>query len=111
MLRRVAEPVFAVQIETKKIHRLCSINQRVTAPKTLNVGTLLTFDLNEVTAAVSQAIAMGAVGFDAVKHLVLCRIEHKPPRLNLEFYPYLPRAEVRATQARTYLSLLKGAAA
>src|SRR5215212_9912130 len=29
----------------------------------------------EVAAAVSAAIARGAVGFDAVKHLVLCRIE------------------------------------
>jgi len=29
------------------------------------------FDLNEVTAAVSQALALGALGFDAVKHLVL----------------------------------------
>lgn len=70
-----------------------------------------TFDLNEVTAAVSQALSLGALGFDAVKHLVLCRIEHKPPRLNLEFYPYLPRAEVGRTRAHTYLSLLKGVAA
>ena len=70
-----------------------------------------TFDLNEVTAAVSQALSLGALGFDAVKHLVLCRIEHKPPRLNLEFYPYLPRAEVGRTRPHTYLSLLKGVAA
>jgi hypothetical protein len=25
-------------------------------------------------------IARGAIGFDAVKHLVLCRIERRPPR-------------------------------
>ena len=29
-------------------------------------------------------------GFDAVKHLVLCRIERRPPRLDLAIYPYLP---------------------
>jgi hypothetical protein len=41
---------------------------------------------------------------------VLCRIERRPPRLNLEIYPYLPQATVATTQARSYLSLLAGAA-
>jgi hypothetical protein len=27
--------------------------------------------------------ACGAIGFDAVKHLVVCRIERRPPRLDL----------------------------
>ena len=39
-------------------------------------------------------LRLGAIGFDAVKHLVLCRIERRPPRLNLDVYPYLPRARV-----------------
>jgi hypothetical protein len=30
-----------------------------------------------VLAGVKEAIARGAIGFDAVKHLVLCRIEHR----------------------------------
>jgi hypothetical protein len=47
-----------------------------------------------VTAAVGDAIARGAIGFDAVKHLLLCRIERRPPRLDLTNYPYLPRATV-----------------
>jgi len=34
-----------------------------------------TFRIEDVTAAVSDAIARGAIGFDAIKHLVLCRIE------------------------------------
>ena len=46
-------------------------------------------------------IARGAIGFDAVKHLVLCRIERRPPRLDLTVYPYLPRATVATTSART----------
>jgi hypothetical protein len=41
-----------------------------------------------------------------VKHLVLCRIERRPPRLDLEVYPYLPRARVATTAARAYLALL-----
>jgi hypothetical protein len=39
--------------------------------------------------------AFGAIGYDAVNHLVLCRIERRPPRLDLEIYPYLPRARVQ----------------
>ena len=39
------------------------------------------FRIEDVTAAVQDAIARGAVGFDAIKHLVLCRIERRPPRL------------------------------
>ena len=34
-------------------------------------------------AAISEALERGVIGFDAVKHLVLCRIEKRPPRLNL----------------------------
>ena len=45
-------------------------------------------------------------GFDAVKHLVLCRIERRPPRLDLTVYPYLPRASVAMTSAKAYLDLL-----
>ncbi len=41
-----------------------------------------------------------------MKHLVLCRIERRPPRLDLEVYPHLPRARVAATSARAYLELL-----
>ena len=37
-----------------------------------------------------DALRLGAIGFDAVKHLVLCRLERRPHRLNLDVYPYLP---------------------
>ena len=60
--------------------------------------------------AISEALERGVIGFDAVKHLVLCRIEKRPPRLNLLAHPYLPRAEVATTSARSYMGLLKGAA-
>ena len=46
------------------------------------------------------------IGFDAVKHLVLCRIERRPPRLDLKIYPYLPRATVATTSPASYLNLL-----
>jgi len=57
---------------------------------------------------VRNAIARGAIGFDAVKHLVLCRIERRPPRLDMTVYPYLPQAHVAMTSAKTYLGLLTG---
>src|SRR4051794_30160798 len=67
------------------------------------------FRPEEVLAGVREAIARGAIGFDAVKHLVLCRIERRPPRLDLTVYPYLPRATVAMTSAKAYLGLLADA--
>ena len=64
------------------------------------------FSLDDVRAAISEALERGVIGFDAVKHLVLCRIEKRPPRLNLLAHPYLPRAEVATTSARSYMGLL-----
>jgi transposase len=67
------------------------------------------FPLDDVAAAARDAIARGAIGFDAVKHLILCHIERRPPRLDMTIYPYLPRAHVTMTSAKTYMSLLTGA--
>ena len=72
---------------------------------------LETFSQQEVAAAVKDALRLGALSFDAVKHLVLCRLEGRPPRLDLELYPYLPRVRVSTTDARDYMSLLSGRAA
>jgi transposase len=69
-----------------------------------------TFDLDEVHGAVKTALRMGAIGFDAIKHLVLCRVEKRPPRLDLDVYPYLPRAHVTQTSAASYLCLMSGGA-
>ena len=49
---------------------------------------------------------LGTISFDAVKHLLLCRIEQRPPRLDMQNYPHLPLAQVRMTQAADYMSLL-----
>jgi hypothetical protein len=66
------------------------------------------FRPEDVLAGIREAIARGAIGFDAVKHLVLCRIERRPPRLDLTVYPYLPKASVAMTSAKAYLGLLAG---
>ena len=71
---------------------------------------LETFRRDDVVAGIKGAMARGAIGFDAVKHLVLCRIERRPPRLDLTVYPYLPRATVATTSPRTYMDLLTGVA-
>ena len=70
---------------------------------------LETFAIEEVTHAIEDALRLGTISFDAVRHLVLCRIERRPPRLDMENYPHLPMAQVRATQAADYMSLLGGA--
>ena len=71
---------------------------------------LETFPLEEVARAVDDALRLGAISFDAVKHLLLCRIEQRPPRLDLENYPHLPAAQVATTAAADYLALLTEAA-
>ena len=63
---------------------------------------LETFALSELTLA----IRLGAISFDAVRHLLLCRIEQRPPRLDMQNYPHLPLAQVRTTQAADYMTLL-----
>src|SRR5271166_3071058 len=68
------------------------------------------FEIEDVAAGVRDAIDRGVIGFDAVKHLVLCRIERRPARLDMTVYPYLPRASVATTSAETYMSLLSGMA-
>ena len=69
------------------------------------------FEQGQVADAVTQAIRLGAASFDAVKQLILCRIERRPPRLDLRAYPYLPKANVGMTRAADYAALLEGEAA
>ena len=70
---------------------------------------LETFSLPEVSAAVRQALRFPAIPYDAVKHLLLCAIESRPPKLDLENYPHLPLAEVALTRAADYQVLLEQA--
>ena len=72
---------------------------------------LETFEIDDLHAAVKKALQLGAVGFDAVKHLVLCQVEKRPPKLDLDVYPYLPRANVETTSAASYMALMSEDAA
>ena len=65
-----------------------------------------TVDMNILAAATRDALRLGAIGFDAIKHLVLCRIERRPAKLDLDIYPYLPRATVGTTSPSSYMSLI-----
>lgn len=72
---------------------------------------LESFGMEDLHVAVKNALRMGAVGFDAIKHLVLCQVEKRPPKLDLNVYPYLPRATVGKTSAASYMCLVSGNAA
>ena len=72
---------------------------------------LETFDLADLHVAVKTALRMGAIGFDAIRHLVLCQVERRPPKLDLDVYPYLPRASVGTTSAASYMCLIAGSPA
>ena len=69
------------------------------------------FELADLHVAVKNALRLGAVGFDAIKHLVLCQVEKRPPKLDLKVYPYLPRANVARTSAASYMCLVSEATA
>lgn len=64
-----------------------------------------------VTFAVTEAIHIGAIGFDAVKLIALARIERRPPRLDLAAYPHLPKMDVKTTRAADYAALVPELAA
>ena len=64
------------------------------------------FHQHQVEHAVAQALRLGAISFDAVKMLLLARLENRPVRLDLTFYPYLPAATVGTTDPRAYLGLI-----
>ena len=68
---------------------------------------LETFEMTDLQVAVKNALRLGAIGFDAVKHLVLCQIEKRPPKLDLDVYPYLPKANVGTTSAASYMTLMQ----
>ena len=60
----------------------------------------------DVEWAVTRALDMGAISFDAVKMIVLAKLERRPVRLDMSLYPYLPRATVAATDPASYMQLL-----
>jgi hypothetical protein len=64
------------------------------------------FEQPLVEWAVARALEMGAISFDAVKMIALARLEQRVPRLDLQFYPHLPRAHVGRTDPRSYMGLL-----
>ena len=64
------------------------------------------FPERQVAAAVRDAVKRRLIGFDAVKHLLLARIERRPVHLDLSRYPHLPRPFVAATRSADYATLL-----
>ena len=86
-----------------------SQNNRCAAGKREYVQVLRlmeTFPLPIVHGAVRDALRMNAISYDAVKHLALCRVERRPPKLDLAAYPHLPMTSVATTSASSYMSLL-----
>ena len=61
--------------------------------------------------AVTEAIRLGAIGFDAVKLIALAALERRPVRLDLATYRHLHRPAVRMTSAADYTALVRPVAA
>src|SRR5271155_1096354 len=64
-----------------------------------------------VAAVALDAIRLGAISFDAVKQVVIAKIEHRPAKLDLGDYPHLPATNVKTTSAADYMALVSGRAA
>jgi len=64
-----------------------------------------------VVAAARDAIRLGAISFDAVKQLVIAKVERRPANLDLGDYPYLPATTVKTTAAADYAVLVSGRSA
>jgi hypothetical protein len=64
------------------------------------------FALDVVTQAIEQAIGLRAISYDAVKLLVLAKIERRPAALNLAHYPHIPATAVKMTKAADYAVLV-----
>lgn len=63
------------------------------------------FAIEDVAAAIRAALSLSAISFDAVKQLVLARVERRTIKLDLTAYPHLPRAEVKMTRTADYMAL------
>ena len=66
------------------------------------------FELEVLHLAIKDALQMRAVSFDAIKHLLLCRVERRPPRLDLDVYPFPPRTNIATTAASSLHELAGG---
>jgi len=64
-----------------------------------------------VVASATDAILLGAISFDAVKQLVIAKVERWPANLDLGDYPYLPVAKVKTSSAADYAVLVSGRSA
>lgn len=64
------------------------------------------FSAEQVHRGVIAALSMGAISYDAVKHLMRAALEQRPIRLDLTLYPHLPHADVHLTDPMAYNELL-----
>src|SRR6266849_7052426 len=55
---RAAKPKFEIQIETKKINRLCVFHQQLTGAENPNVGTLLIWEYSLEVVGAQHAVPL-----------------------------------------------------
>ena len=65
-------------------------------------------ELNDVEQGLKEALPLNVLSVDAIKHLILCRIESRPPSLNLIDHPNIPEVCVHTTSANDYTLLTNG---
>ena len=67
-------------------------------------------DIGHVAGGIRQGLQMGILSYEGIKHLILCQVEEKPPRLNLVSLPAVPSVRVAQTKVSAYQHLMGGVA-
>ncbi len=65
------------------------------------------FKLEDVGLAIEKTLQLGACGYDAIGHVLLCLLDQKVPHLNLERHPHVPAVSVHTTRIYDYHQLLR----
>lgn len=67
---------------------------------------LETYSLEQLENGVKDALKLGVFNIESIKHLLLCRLDKRPPDLNMKEYPHLPNVSVQMTRSQDYGQLL-----
>jgi hypothetical protein len=67
---------------------------------------LETYKLDDVEKGIEEALRLGIFSSGAIKHLILCQIEKRPPSLDLLDHPNVPAVYVQQTSTKAYNALV-----
>ena len=70
---------------------------------------LETYSIEQLENGVTDALKLGVLNIESIKHLLLCRLDKRPLDLNMKEHPHLPNVSVQITRPQDYSQLLEAA--